>query len=152
MVKEYKGGRKRKIGMEKVNRSAGVYYGNEMPERPRRPRHTTSQKLRILEELDGCASQYGAASALARREGVYPSTLKQWQVWRERMRAKETPDRRPKAEKSLADVSRELNEALGRIVKLEMELKKANGLLEVQKKTAFRIQERLQSVRRGGRN
>jgi len=72
--------------------------GTEVPVVVRRRRRTTEYKLRVLAQADGCVRP-GELMALARREGLYASTISE----RENKR-------------------------------LQLKLKRAEGLLEIQKK------------------
>lgn len=125
--------------------------GNEVPVVARRRRHTRSEKLRILEEADRC-EEYGGLSALARREGVYVSTLSRWKVWRERMQAEDTPGKvqNPQAEtyESLRGQVRKMERENKR---LRLRLARAEGLLELQKKAAALLDSLNRAEPSGGR-
>ena len=115
--------------------SQGAASGNEVPEVARRRRHTRSDKLRILAEADRCV-RYGELSALARREGVYPCILNRWKEWRERMQAEDVPAaRKPKSE-SYETLRGQLRMAERENHRLRMKLKRAELLLDIQKKAS----------------
>ena len=107
----------------------------EVPERPARRRFTAEYKLRILREADAC-TEPGAIGSLLRREGLYSSHLSAWRQQREqgalsalaaRKRGRPSERQHPLA-KRLAVVEREKRQ-------LERRLKKAEALLELQKKS-----------------
>ena len=93
-------------------------------------RHTAEYKLKVLEEMDRCREP-GQRAAIARREGLYSPTIKKWKEWREQMRCQQ------KTGKSLPEQLRELERENER---LRLKLKKAEGLVELQKK-AFALLE-----------
>ena len=115
--------------------SQGTASGNEVPVVARRRRHTRSDKLRILAEADRCV-RWGELSALARREGLYASTIRKWKAWRERMQAEDTPAAgRPKSE-SYETLRGQLRQAERENHRLRMKLKRAEMLLDIQKKAS----------------
>ena len=115
--------------------SQGAASGNEVPEVARRRRHTRSDKLRILAEADRCV-RYGELSALARREGVYPCILNRWKEWRERMQAEDTPAARKPKSGSYETLRGQLRMAERENHRLRMKLKRAELLLDIQKKAS----------------
>ena len=105
----------------------------EVKVKPERRRFTAEYKLRILEEADNCTG-LGQIGALLRREGLYSSNLTQWRLQRaEGVLQALTPRKRgPKV-----DPLTEENAALRRrIDRLEAELKRAETIIEVQKKVS----------------
>ena len=105
----------------------------EVKVKPERRRFTAEYKLRILEEADNCTGP-GQIGALLRREGLYSSNLTQWRLQRaEGVLQALTPRKRgPKV-----DPLTEENAALRRrIDRLEAELKRAETIIEVQKKVS----------------
>lgn len=108
----------------------------EVVEKAKRRRYTAEYKQRILLEADG-ATERGAVGALLRREGLYSSLLA---VWRQQRDAGElsalTPKRRgPKAVVPDAR-DRELSQLQKKLAVTELRLKRAEGLLELQKKVS----------------
>ena len=101
---------------------------------PKRRRFSAEEKLRILKEADAC-TQPGEQGALLRREGLYSSHLTEWRRARERgeLDALEPKKRGRKPapvnplEKKVAELSRALEKA-------EARAKRAEALVEVQKK------------------
>ena len=115
--------------------SQGTASGNEVPVVARRRRHTRSYKLKILAQADRC-TRHGELVALARREGLYASTLNRWKEWRERMQAGETPlERRTKSDPYEA-LRGQLRKAERENHRLRMKLKRAELLLDIQKKAS----------------
>ena len=115
--------------------SQGAASGNEVPEVARRRRHTRSDKLRILAEADRCV-RYGELSALARREGVYPCILNRWKEWRERMQAEDVPAARKPKSDSYETLRGQLRMAERENHRLRLKLKRAELLLDIQKKAS----------------
>lgn len=106
----------------------------EVSDRPRRRRFTGEYKLSVLRELDACHAP-GESGAVLRREGLYSSHIT---VWRRQREAGELQGlrslkrgRRPAVRNPLeADVMRLEREN----VRLQEELRKAQLIIEVQKK------------------
>jgi transposase-like protein len=108
----------------------------EVPARPRRRTYTAEYKLKILEQADAC-KEPGQLGALLRREGLYHSNLITWRRQREEgtLRALRPKKRGRKAQPPnllaarVAELERENR-------KLKHRLKKAETIIEVQKKTS----------------
>jgi len=99
----------------------------------RRRRFSVAYKLRILEEADGC-TESGQIGLLLRREGLYSHHLYNWRKWRRKMSQKR--DGVIKGNSSLK-VLRNENARLNRENRrLQLKLKKAEALLELQKKAS----------------
>ena len=99
-----------------------------------RRRFTAGEKLRILEEAEGCTDP-GEIGALLRREGIYSSYLSRWRQARDRgqLTALGAQQRgpRPAADAALVrEVARLQRENRG----LEARLEQAEAIIEVQKK------------------
>lgn len=118
----------------------------EVPAVVRRRTHTTEYKLRVLAEADQC-NQRGQMMALARREGLYASTIAKWKEWRDRMQGQDTPPSSGKPE-SYESLRNRLRKAERENKRLELKLKRAEGLLEIQKKAS----ELLESLSRAEEN
>src|SRR5881296_3576478 len=107
----------------------------EVVAKARRRRFTAAEKLRVLREADGCTKP-GELGALLRREGLYSSHLSAWRAARQRGElAGLTPrPRGPQAkpvdprDKKIAELERETR-------RLQARLERAEGLIEVQKKS-----------------
>lgn len=105
----------------------------EVSARGKRRRFSAKYKLRILEEASRCREP-GEIGALLRREGLYSSHLSAWRKQRASgaLRALQGKKRGRVSKKSPL---REENRALQRkIARLERRLKKAETIIEFQKK------------------
>jgi transposase len=106
----------------------------EVPEKPVRRQFTAEYKQRILEEADRC-TQPGQLGQLLRREGLYSSHLITWRRQRERGvlsgLAPKRRGRKPKRQDPLVQENQQLRREIER---LGSELKKAETIIEVQKK------------------
>lgn len=111
---------------------------------PKRRKYTAEYKLRILREADAAlASGEGAVGKLLRGEGLYSSHLVNWRRQRDagELAALEPKKRGRKSRKNpLAEENEQLRR---RIAKLEAELKKAETVIDVQKKVALLLGETL---------
>jgi transposase-like protein len=106
----------------------------EVPEKKPRRKFTAKYKLRILQEADAC-SEPGQLGVLLRREGLFSSNLTTWRKQRDeglldalspKKRGRKKKEKNPLAQK-VAELERE-NEHLRK------KLKKAETIIEVQKK------------------
>ena len=106
----------------------------EVPEKASRRSYTAEYKRRILREAEVCKKQ-GQVGALLRREGLYSSNLTAWrhQVERGTLDALSSKKRGPKARKPDPSVRR-ITEQEKEIQKLRVRLKKAELIIEAQKK------------------
>ncbi len=108
----------------------------ELSERPRRRRFTAQDKLRILAETDR-AAETGGIGAILRREGLYSSALTDWRKLRDTgaFGALAPAKRGPKA----ADpnpLAGELALVQRDNARLQLRLKRAEAIVELQKKVA----------------
>ena len=105
----------------------------EVAEIAKRRRFTAKYKLRILREVDACKNP-GEIGALLRREGLYSSNLTYWRRQRDAIASKGLSavkrGRKPKK------VDPRLKELERENAKLKRQLKKAEIILEIQKKTS----------------
>ncbi len=116
--------------------------GNERTEPPdtevvpvaQRRQFTAKEKLRILEEAEGC-TESGEIGSLLRREGIYSSYLSRWRRARDggQLSALGSQQRGPKptADAGLAREAARLEEENER---LRARLEQAEGVIEIQKK------------------
>jgi transposase len=107
----------------------------EVLERASRRRFTREYKLRILDEADRCQDSL-QRGLLLRREGLYSWHLTTWRKWRNDMRS----GRSGKSE----DIKRLRNENAHlerENVSLRLKLKRAEGLIALQKKIAQMMEE-----------
>ena len=107
----------------------------ELGERPRRRTFTAADKLRILRQVDEAGA--GGIGAVLRREGLYSSALTDWRRQRDAgalgalvpaKRGPKTAERNPLAAQ-LALVERDN-------ARLTLRLKRAEAIIELQKKVA----------------
>ena len=108
----------------------------EVPEKASRRSYTAEYKRRILREAEDCKEQ-GQIGALLRREGLYSSNLTAWrhQVERGTLDALSSKKRGPKSRKPDPSVRR-ITEQEKEIQKLQAKLKKAELIIDAQKKIA----------------
>jgi transposase len=98
----------------------GTSADPEVLDKPKRRRFTREKKMEILDEIDKAPGDTGL---ILRREGIYSSHLYQWRRWRETMGAVDPKEKH-----------NELAKANRRIVSLELKLKKAETIIDLQKK------------------
>ena len=115
--------------------ASGAKLGTEVPAVVRRRRHTTEYKLQVLAQADRCA-QPGELMALARREGLYASTLSKWKEWRERMQGQNADPSSSEKPESYESLRGRLRKAERENRRLALKLKRAEGLLDLQKKAS----------------
>jgi transposase-like protein len=108
----------------------------EVVAKAKRRTFTAEYKQRILQEADSAAAIPGGVGALLRREGLYSSHLVSWR--RERSQGiQEALAPRKRGRKSQRDPLEEENQKLRRQnARLTEDLRKANIIIEVQKKVA----------------
>lgn len=122
-------------GSPTVERMSSASPGVPDPEvvaRPKRRRFTAEYKLRVLREVDACRP--GEIGTLLRREGLYSSHLVLWRRQREEAAEVQLRGRKrgpkPKApDPRLKQLEREK-------ARLERRLKRAEAIIEIQKKVA----------------
>ena len=103
----------------------------EVNAKPERRRFSAEYKRRILEEADAC-TEPGQIGALLRREGIYSSNLVHWRRQRSEASLKGLS---PKKRGPKSDPVANENAALRRrIERLEADLKRAETIIEAQKK------------------
>src|SRR6516162_1874720 len=108
----------------------------EVVAKAKRRTFTAEYKQRILQEADSAAATPGGVGALLRREGLYSSHLVSWR--RERSQGiQEALAPRKRGRKSQCNPLEEENQKLRRQnARLTEDLRKANLIIEVQKKVA----------------
>jgi len=113
-----------------------VVPNSEVTEKAIRRSYTAEYKRLILREVEGC-KEYGQVGALLRREGLYSSNLTAWrrQVERGTLDALSSKKRGPKARKPDPSVRR-ITEQEKEIQKLRARLRKAELIIDAQKKIA----------------
>lgn len=104
----------------------------EVAQVAKRRRFTKQYKLKITAEADNC-TQHGDIGMLLRREGLYSWHLKYFRQWRDNM----SPDKKPSPKTgTIAQLRNELSRATRENNRLKLKLKKANSMLDLQKKMA----------------
>ena len=109
----------------------------EVTPKAKRRQFSAQYKLRILEEADRCTKP-GEIGALLRREGLYSSNLTTWRRQRAegQIGALSAKKRGPKPATDAA-MARELAQLRKEKQHLEQQLKKAELIIEVQKKVSL---------------
>ena len=126
--------------MEGARRATGISStaapNPEVPEKAIRRSYTAEYKRRILKEAEGCKEK-GQIGTLLRREGLYSSNLTAWRHQAERgtLDALSSKKRGPKARKHDPSIRR-ITEQEKEIQKLQAKLKKAELIIDAQKKIA----------------
>lgn len=112
---------------ETWSETAGAAVGRaadpEVAQVAKRRKHSKAYKLQILEEIDNSPGKTGV---ILRREGLYSSYLTKWRKERDSMNTS-SPNKRLHNE--LAKKDRDIQ-------RLKLKLQKAEGLIELQKKTS----------------
>jgi transposase len=99
-----------------------------------RRRFTAKEKLRILEEADGC-TEPGELGALLRREGIYSSYLSRWRRERDRGQLQAlSPKRRGPKPPANSELMREMAKLRRENERLRARLAQAETIIEAQKK------------------
>ncbi len=107
----------------------------EVSSKPRRRTFTAEYKRGVLRELDAC-SKHGEIGGLLRREGLHSSLVSEWKLARERGDlAGATKPRGPKPKQIDARDAR-IVELEREIVRLEKRARRAETLVELQKKVS----------------
>lgn len=108
----------------------------EVAERPVRRQFSTAYKLSIVQEADRC-TEVGQIGALLRREGLYGSHLDKWRKLRAQGALDNaTPPKRGPKPSGSPQLKAEIQRLQRENAKLEKKLKKANLVIEFQKKVA----------------
>jgi len=106
----------------------------EVPEKKPRRKFTATYKLRILAKVDTC-TQPGQIGALLRREGLYSSNLTTWRQQREKgILQAMTPKKRGRKRKQPNPLAKRVAQLEKQNRRLHQKLKKADLIIEAQKK------------------
>ena len=106
----------------------------EVPEKRPRRKFTAKYKLRILSEADTC-TQPGQMGTLLRREGLYSSNLTTWRQQREKgILQAMTPKKRGRKRKVKNPLAKKVAQLEKENRRLQQKLKKADLIIEAQKK------------------
>jgi transposase len=107
----------------------------EVLAKPTRRRFTAEEKRRILRLADECAP--GQQGALLRKEGIYSSTLAGWRAARARGELDAlTPKKRGPKAAAVDPRETEIAELKRALAKSEARAKRAEALVEIQKKVS----------------
>lgn len=117
--------------LSKSGKASPAKVDPEVNAKPERRQFSAEYKRRILAEADAC-TEAGQIGSLLRREGLYSSNLTHWRQQRAEgaLKALSPKKRGPKLD-PLADENAALRR---RIERLEADLKRAETIIEVQKK------------------
>lgn len=108
----------------------------EVAEKKPRRKHTAKYKLRILGEADAC-TQPGEIGMFLRSEGLYSSNLTTWRRQREKgLLQAMTPKKRGRKEKPENPLAKHVAQLENENRRLQQKLKKAELIIEAQKKMA----------------
>ena len=106
----------------------------EVPEKKPRRKFTATYKLRILAEADTC-TKTGQLGALLRREGLYSSNLTTWRQQRAQgILQAMSPKKRGRKRKQTNPLAKQVAQLEKENRRLQDKLKKAETIIEVQKK------------------
>ncbi len=121
----------------------------EVAEKPRRRRFTAEYKIRILKLADTCM-ETGDIGVLLRREGLYSSTLSYWRRQRDKgtLSALNPKKRGRKASEHTPHI-REAEKLRKENERLKERLRKAELIIDVQKKVALMLGDPLEPIKEG---
>ena len=105
----------------------------EVEARPKRRQFAAEYKLGVLREADAC-KEPGAIGALLRREGLYSSHLVEWRRQREEAAHAQLKSRKRGPKPKLEDPR--VKQLERETARLERRLKRAETIIEIQKKAA----------------
>lgn len=112
----------------------------EVPERAVRRTFTADYKRRILREAEACTVR-GSRAALLRREGLYESRLTEWRAARDRGELEGKRRVRGPVPKPAPDArDLRITELERDKAKLEVRIRRADAMLELQKKVALLLE------------
>lgn len=107
-----------------------------MAPKARRRQFSAAYKLRIIEAADAC-SGHGEVGALLRREGLYSSHLSTWRNQHSvGALSGLSPKKRGRKAKPIHPAEKEAQRLRTEVKRLELRLKQAETIIEVQKKLA----------------
>jgi len=122
------------VAVEKGGRGAP---DPEVTDKPERRRFTAEYKLKIVREAEACDERSGELGRLLRREGLYSSHLATWRrQYEEGSLAGLKPKKRGPKPKRRDEVTLEVDRLRRENARLEERLRKAELIIEVQKKVA----------------
>jgi len=107
----------------------------EVSPRATRRRFTKEYKIKILAEVDAC-SKPGEVGAILRREGIYSSHVNGWRRQRERGSFEGNPKKRGPKPRESNVLDKELRKLKAENARLLRRAKRAEAIIEVQKKVS----------------
>lgn len=113
---------------EPASSAVGRAANPEVAQVAKRRIHSTEYKIRILEEIENSPGKTGI---ILRREGLYSSYLKKWKDWRDQMNRPDQPKSSPNKQ-----LHNEISKLQRENQRLTLKLQKAEGIIELQKKTS----------------
>ena len=125
-----------------------VTAGNQVFPPPGQSAYTPAYRLKVLAEAAGC-TQPGELAALARREGLYISTITKWKAQQKRMEALGGGIDMAKHMEEITKLQQQLKASEREKRGLERKLERANRMLEYQKKS-FALMEELKRTQKDG--
>jgi transposase len=133
-----RGGPPPKPGTASAIRHASGSPAEPRPERPTKRHYTAEYKQRIIEELKVLATspERGAAGAFLRREGLHWSTVHQWQQAARRNELEALVPKKRGRKPTRDAAADELERLRRKTAQLEEKLRKAEIIIDVQKKLA----------------
>lgn len=93
----------------------------------KRRRHSERYKMKILDEIE---ANPGKTGIILRREGLYSSYLSKWRDWRDGMSTEKKPTSTNK------QIHNEMAKLKRENARLKLELQKAEGIIDLQKKAS----------------
>jgi transposase-like protein len=113
---------------------SGTHGTLEVVPKAKRRTFTAEYKARILREAEAAAGTHGGVGELLRREGLYSSHLAEWRRDAKQGALKALAKKRGRKARSAE--SREVEQLQRRVAQLEDKLRKAEIIIDVQKKVA----------------
>ena len=121
----------------------------EVAEKPTRRRFTAEYKQHILKSADAC-TETGDLGALLRREGLYASTLAYWRRQRDKGALSAlNPKKRGRKAYEHVPLIREAEKLRKENERLKERLRKAELIIDVQKKVALMLGDPLEPTKEG---
>lgn len=108
---------------------------SEVKPRASRRRFSRAYKLSILDEADAC-TKHGELGALLRREGLYSSHLSSWRGQRDRGELEGATKKRGPKPREVNPLDKRVTELERENAKLLRRAKRAEAMIEVQKKVS----------------
>jgi len=123
-----------------VPSAAALASSPEVVAQPKRRRHTLGYKLKVLETVAALRSEgHGAVGAYLRKEGLYYSSVRNWE--RQHSQGRLTSTRRGSKDKSREDLLAENKRLRRKQEQLEKRLKKTELIVELQKKLSEAMEQ-----------